>query len=354
MGLPNINITFTTLAKAAFQRGDKGTICMILRDNDGQGTYEISQTADIPEKLSGDNRKALSLALIGGVTAPDKILAKVIGLDDDLEQALSWAQLQVFDYLVGPGTITAAEAEKIAAWVKAERAAGRKSKAVLPETAADCEGVVNFSAEAIKTAGGTFTAAQYCPRIAGILAGTPFTQSGTYAPLPEVLDAGRLTRAEADEATEAGKFILWYDGQKFKTGRAVNSLTTLTEGKSEAFQKIKIVEVMDLIREDIVRTAEEQFIGKYANSYDNRCLLISGIQGYLNGLAEDGILGPGPQVGIDIDANRAWLKEHGFDVSRMSEADLKTANTGSAVHLKAAIQILDVVEDIELPILLNQ
>ena len=150
------------------------------------------------------------------------------------------------------------------------------------------------------------------------------------------------------------KFIIWYDGQKFKTGRAVNSLTTTAQGKGDAFKKIKIVEVMDLIKQDITRTAEDQFIGKYPNSYDNRCLLISGIKGYLDSLAADEILGPNPVVEIDLEANRKWLQENGFDVSAMTEQEIKEANTGSAVNLRATIQILDVIEDINLPILLNQ
>lgn len=34
----------------------------------------------------------------------------------------------------------------------------------------------------------------------------------------------------------------------------------------------------------------------------------------------------------------------------MSDDDIKTANTGSSVFLKATIQILDAIEDIVLPI----
>ena len=191
------------------------------------------------------------------------------------------------------------------------------------------------------------------PGIAGLLAGTPFTQSATYVELPELTDATRLSRSDADAAVEAGKFIIWHDGRKFKTGRAVNSLTTLT-GKNAAYQKIKIIEVMDLIREDITLTAEDQFIGKYPNSYDNRCLPLSAIKGYFETLVTDGILGADPEVAIDADANRDWLKSNGVDVSGMTEEELRQADTGSVVNLKATIRILDVIEDIELPILLNQ
>ena len=333
MGLPNINITFYTLARALVTHGGKGVLCAILEDTTG-GEHTIYSESDIPSTLSAANKTYLNRALIGNVTAPEKILCKVLTSAEDISDGLSWAELQTFDYLVGPPDISSSDATSVATWIKSQREAGRKAKAVLPDTTADSEGVVNFSAAGLKDASGSFT------------------QSATYVELPELTDATRLTRTAADAAVEAGKFIVWYDGRKFKTGRAVNSLTTLT-GKSAAYQKIKIVEVMDLIREDITLTAEDQFIGKYPNSYDNRCLLISAVKGYLENLAADGILGADPAVEIDVDANRTWLKNNGADVSAMTEDEIRVANTGSVVNLKASIQILDVIEDIELPILLG-
>lgn len=353
MGLPNINITFYTLANEALIRSGKSVVAVILNDTTSAGNYVLSSPEDIPSGLSAANQTYLKRAFVGNVTAPNKVLCKVLDSDESISDGLSWAELQVFDYLVGPYDLSASDAALVVTWVKEQRAAGRKSKAVLPNTAADCEGVINFSAAGLQDADGAITTAGYCSRIAGLIAGTPFTQSATYAVLPELTDATRLSREDADDAVDAGKLIVWYDGRKFKTGRAVNSLTTVT-GKSTEWKKIKVVEVMDLIREDITLTAEDQFIGKYPNTYDNRCLLISAIQGYLEGLTADGILGANPTVSIDVDANRTWLANAGYDVTAMTEEEIKVANTGSVVHLKATVQILDVIEDINLPILLNQ
>lgn len=357
MGLPNINITFTTLASTAISRGDKGTICLLLRDTvpEGEsGEYVVSGVADIPLTLSADNQGITRRGLTGYRTPPRKILVKLLADEEEIETGLAWASMQNFDYLCGPGELTAEESEKIASWIKTERLAGKKYKAVLPETAADHEGVVNFCAGNIKTADGIFTAAQFCSRIAGIIAGTPWSESATYVPLFEVLDADRMSRADADKAVEDGKFILWFDGEKWKTGRAVNSLVTTGDGHGEAFQKIKIVEVVDLIKEDIRLTAEDNFIGRYANSYDNKCLLVSAVSGYLEGLYRDGILADIPAVGIDLAANRLWLKSHGLSPDSMSDDEVKRASTGSVVNLTATMQILDAIEDINLPIILNQ
>lgn len=50
-------------------------------------------------------------------------------------------------------------------------------KAVLPDCTADTEGVINFVNKTIRTKSKTYTTAQYCSRIAGIIAGTPMTIS---------------------------------------------------------------------------------------------------------------------------------------------------------------------------------
>ena len=177
------------------------------------------------------------------------------------------------------------------------------------------------------------------------------TISCTYAPLAEVSDIVRLTRAEMDAAINAGKFILFHDGEKVKVGRGVNSLQTTTQDKGDAWKKIKLVEVMDMIQTDIRTTAQDSYIGKYANSYDNKCLLISAIKGYLTSLEQAGILRAGSSsVGIDTAAQEAYLQSTGVDTSKLSEQEIKEANTGDKVFLQASIQILDAIEDINLNI----
>ena len=80
MGLPNINITFTTLASTAISRGDKGTICLLLRDTvpEGEsGEYVVSGVADIPLTLSADNQGITRRGLAGYRTPPRYILDKL-------------------------------------------------------------------------------------------------------------------------------------------------------------------------------------------------------------------------------------------------------------------------------------
>jgi len=154
-----------------------------------------------------------------------------------------------------------------------------------------------------------------------------------------------------DNKIDNGEFILFHDGQKVKVGRAVNSLTTATQDKGEIFKKIKIVEAIDMIRNDIQMTAQDSYIGKYSNSYDNKCLLITAISGYFTQLELEGILQAGSSfVGIDMAAQEAYLQSKGMDTSEMTEQEIKEANTDDKVFLKANIKILDAIEDIDLKI----
>lgn len=352
MGLPNVVVNFKTTGITAIQRSEKGVVALILRDSTKQGDYTLLDVSDIPEGLSADNISCIKRTFTGYQTPPKTVLLHVVTAEADISESLDWAETQEFDYLVGPLTITPEESESIASWIKSQREnEDRKFKAVLPNEEADNDGVVNFVGDEIKTADGTYNTAQFCSRIAGLIAGTPMTISCTYAPLPEVQDVKRLTKAEADAAIDAGKFILINDGEKVKVGRAVNSFKTTTQDKGDAFKKIKIVEAMDMIRFDIKTTAEDSYIGKYANSYDNKCLLISAIKGYFEQLELDGILEAGTsEVGIDLDAQRTYLKSKGVDVNSMTDQQIKEAGTDSQVFLYAKVQILDAIEDITINI----
>jgi len=150
-----------------------------------------------------------------------------------------------------------------------------------------------------------------------------------------------------DAAVDAGEFLLYHDGQKVKVARGVNSLTTFLPEKGKEYQKIKIVETLDMISTDIRRTAEDGYIGKYANSYDNKLLLVTAVKSYLENLEAAGILAAGTsQVGIDLAAQEAYLKGTGVDTSSMSEQEIKEALTGSKVMLETTIRPLDAIEDI--------
>lgn len=353
MPRPQIFITFQTLASTAIKRSDKGTLLLLLRDAKAevQGTHVITRTSQIPEGISEDNKTYIERAFEGYETSPKKIILHIDTAEsEDLSAGIAFARTQDFDYLCAPPDVTPEECTAIISMVKDERANNHKVKAVLPNQAADHEGIVNFTGDGIKVGEKTFNTAQYCSRIAGIIAGTPMKMSCTYAPLPEAQDITRLTDMEGDTAVDAGKLILEHDGVKVKLSRAVNSLTSLTITKGKQFQKIKIVELLDMIFKDIRQTVTDQYIGKFANSYDNKMILVTAIKNYLQLMERDGLIREGSSVvEIDLDAQTKYLIENSVDVSEMSEQQIKEANTGSSVFIKVSISPLDAIEDVFIP-----
>lgn len=352
MGMPSISITFTELASTAIRRGERGIIAMIIKDANVPSTNPVvcNTNGDIPSTLAATNKEQIKLALMGYVNAPKRVIVYVLPDESsDYNEALDYFKTVKFDYLVAPLAQTDGVTADIVSYVKAERAANKLIKAVLPNTVADTEGIINYATETVYVNDKEYSTEEYCARIAGIIAGTPLAISCTYAPLAELSDCTRLNKAQMDTAVDAGKLIVWWDGEKVKLARGVNSLTTLTQGKNTQFQKIKVVDATDMIADDIRKTCEDYYIGKYANSYDNKCLLLSAVGNYFDGLVRDSIL-QSYSVAIDIEANRSYLKGKGVDVDAMTDEEIKTANTGSNVFLTAKISILDAIEDIILPI----
>lgn len=354
LGLPQILITFKNKAASAIARGSRGVVALVLKDASAASTLsviEVNDITEVPESLSQGNSDYVQMALIGGAKAPKKII--VVAIDPasaNYNAALSELETRKFDYLAIPG-IGGSDAQAVATWVKTLRdEKDIKVKAVLPETGADHEGVINFSTNDVEIGATKYTASQFTARIAGLLAGTPLTISATFWPLPEVTNIPRLTKAQYDEAIGAGKFVLYHDGEKVKVARAVNSLVSTTADKGEDFKKIKIVDIMDLRHDDIKKTVEDSYIGKYPNSYDNKLLLITAVKGYDEGLEAEGLLDPGfgNTTGIDAVAQKNYLMSIGMDTSAMSAQQIKEANTHDKVFLQSNIKILDAIEDFRL------
>lgn len=362
MGAPSVNIAFIEKAATVIQRGERGVIAMLLKESAvTTADYTIYSVTDIPETLSEANKTAVEQALIGYQTAPKKILLHLITTTSvestGYNDALNYFATQKWDYLVIPTVETDAKTTTIASWIKSQRTAGMTYKAVLPNCTADCEGVVNVAAGCVN--GETeYSAEDMCARVAGIICGTPLTISCTYAPLTEMTDCDRMTADELDAAVDAGKFVFMWDGEKVKVCRAVNSFVTTVEGKKDSYKKIKIVDAMDLMKDDIRKTAQDSYIGKYSNGYDNKCILITAVNSYFAKLIRDGILSSG-KCELDIDAQRAYFADKGGVVDVDGEKkkledctddDIKKGNTGSKVFLKANVAILDAMEDIDLNI----
>lgn len=370
LGLPSITIAFTSTGITAIERSQRGIIALVLKETkvaaaDGVAgnaalftgsPYTVYTTTDIPDGLTDANKEQIELALIGYQTSPKHILVYVQDAAaknyDDVLLELEHAR---FDYLVIP-EIKDIETTTISTWIKGMRTVKDKMvKAVLPNCPADFEGIVNFTNSKIVTKVKTYTAAQYCSRIAGIICGTPMKISCTFAPLAEVIDCDKYTTDQMNTKIGNGELFIMFDGTKFKIARGVNSFITTIQGKGDQFKKIKLIDLMDMIHDDIKDTANESYIGKYANSYDNKCLLISAIQGYFMQLEIDGLLERNQNdCYLNLESTAAWILSNGkktkAELAAMKTQDLKEFNTQDNVFLSAEISMLDAIEKIDLGI----
>lgn len=358
--MPNVIVAFNELGITSITRAKHGAIAIVLPSDPAIDGVTMYSQEDIPEGAKEYSVEQIKLAMKGYVLAPRKITAYSVdtaaeSAEIDYTNILKKLTRTKFDWLVVPG-ISDKGAETIADWIKAQRTQkDRGFKAVLPNQKADTEGVVNFTTKTIKTADKTYKTADYCSRIAGIIAGTPDTISCTYAPLPELVEVETYTDEEMDQKVANGELFLFSDGEKVKIARGVNSLTTTVQGKGEDFQKIKLVSLMDVIKQDITDTAKESYIGKYANSYDNRCLLITAIQGYFDTLEAAGLLEKDQNtVDIDLVAVKNWRESNGLntkaELAGMKDQEIKQLNIHDNVFLTAHISMLDAIESIALNI----
>ena len=312
----------------------------------------IYKESDIPSELSADNKEQITLALKGNVNAPSKLVVYVLGSGDaDYKKALSYFELHKVNWLCCPTIKTDKQEQAVATWVKDQRTAKNKVKVVLPEQDADSEGVVNYATASATVGEKKYTADKFCSRIAGLIAGTPATEATTFSVLPEVSECTIMERSAMDAAIEAGKFVLYYDGEKVKVARGVNSLTTTSPDKADPWKKIKVVEVMDMISDDLKILVEDYYIGKFVNIYDNKCLLLIAIKSYMEELFRGGLL-DSYEVDLDVEAIRDYLVEHkGMkreDVEAMKDEEVKKQYTDEKVFMKASVTIADVMEDINL------
>ncbi|MFI3231310.1 MAG: hypothetical protein R3Y29_07180 [bacterium] len=105
-----------------------------------------------------------------------------------------------------------------------------------PNYSGDHEAIINFTTDNINSnlSDTPFSTAEYCVRIAGMLAGLSLTRSSTYFVFNDIVDA-YVPTDDASARIDKGEFIIIYDSENFKVGRGINSLTTFTTEHGEDF-----------------------------------------------------------------------------------------------------------------------
>ena len=356
MGVRELLIEFKRRTDTFKFRAEKGVVALVLKDttigSKGKNLVFNSIRDVVDSDFTEDNYNYIRLAFMGN---PNKVMVEVI--DDftsdskDLTKGLKSLELKRFSYMAIP-ELPSEKNTEVEAWVSSQRKLGKVIKAVLNGvTASNESSLINFTTDGIKTRDSekTYTALQYTPRIAGLLAGLPSTQSSTFSVLSEVYECNVSDNENTD--IDSGKLILTNDGEKVKIARGVTAMTEVTPGEIEDFKKIKIRDTADMIEADVRETWDDHYVGKVMNTYPNKQLFLNSVKGYLNNLQKEGILDPSKivEVDIDIEENIKYLKEKGEkDPSEMELQEIKEANTGAHLFAYADIRIADAMEDLKL------
>lgn len=351
MNLPQILIEFKSKAQSIIQRSERGVVAVILKDNTaGAIPFSIYKSlSDVEfEKMSEKNYRYLKLIFDG---APYKVMVAVIPEEDNnYSKALKVLENYKWNYLVVPSA-NEESTPVISSWIKEQRTNNKKTfKAVLANHAADCEGIINFTTgNIVSTITGNevkLTAAEYCARIAGIVAGLSLSRSLTYYVLTDIISADIPSNPE--ELVNKGELVVLFDGEKYKIARGINSYTS---ENNEDLKKIKVIESKDTVYQDIKTTFEEKYVGKVINDYDNKQNLVAAIVTYFKSMEGDVLDRTyNNSCAISLEDQRSYLLSQGEDTEAMSDIEILQANTGSMVFLTAAIKFVDAMEDLKMEI----
>lgn len=348
MGLPTIDFIFQTKAATAIARSARGVLAIVVQDATNAafsskvyGTLLDVDAAD----YTAANYAAIARAFDA---APYKVIVVRIGAEGTMDDAKTILAKLTYNWICTP----AAELQSaLAAYVKAFNTASKAHKvkaAVCGVTAANDEHTVNVPNTGVTLLDGTeLDMSLYMPRIAGILAACPMTEAVTYR---ELTDLSAVAEVEdVDASIDAGNMPLFLDDNVFRISRGVNTLTTLSGGKTADMKKITVVEGMDMMREDIITTFKTSYLGKYKNRYDNQSLFISAVIGYFKNLGREDVLNPGyaNSAGVDVAAQKAAWETVGTDTSTWDDAATKKRTFKSNLFLEADVQILDAIEDLK-------
>ena len=351
-GMPVFNFVFKTKGVTAIERSARGIVACILRDSTegGEAMYVYKKVDEVDfTHWSETNYDYLKLIYEGG---PSTVIVMRIAEDEEsYNGVLKKLKDLRWNYLCIPG-LKPSDITMVSAWIKQYRDDERKTfKAVLPNCAGDHEGIINLTTENIASTitGKTHTAAEYCARIAGVLAGLSLARSSTFYVLTDISSAD--VPDDPDERIRKGELIIVFDGKKYKIGRGVNSYVSFTAEKGEDIGKIKIVEGMDLYMDDIRDTYEEHYVGKVINDYDNRQAFVAAIGAYHKELLGDVLDSSYDNtVSVDVEAQRTYLESRGIDTSEMDEMEIAQANTGSNVFIASNVKFVDAMEDLKMTI----
>lgn len=360
MGLPTITINFKTLADSVLVRSSRGILAVIIKDgtsvswtSKAYATLAEFQADAAAYDANTGNYDDIARAFLAG---PNQVLVVRVGSSGTISDATAILDKLSYHWVC---TNVAAFQAGLVTYVKAANAASnfRKVKCVTTgQSSVNDPHIVNVANGDVTLADASSTEVDmdnYLPRIGGILTACPLDESVTYSPLTDLAAADPVSNVGT--SIDAGNLVLYLEDEAIRIARGVTTLVTPGAGQNSDMKKIAIVEAMDMIQEDIVRTWKNNYLGKVKNSADNQALFVSDVLTYLRALAAQNVLDPDIELSaeVDVDKMRTAWETAGTDVSDLTDAQVKRKTFRTYVYVKATMRILDAMEDLVMDITLQ-
>jgi len=264
------NYTVQTIVEGTVKSTQTGQTAAELKENDWvvfSGTGDLAAAAGVT--LSGGNNGAVK--------------------STEYSAFLTVMESQTFQILIYDGTDSTIK-EAYAAFIKRMREnSGKKCQTVMSGIESNSEAVISVKNGVVLTDGTILTPEKTTWWVGGAEAGANYSESLVYAQYPSAVNVSpRLTSAEMDEALEKGQLLFFEEFGTVKIMSDINTLTSYTSDKGEAFSLNQVIRIADTLASDIYKNFSQNYIGKTQNNATGRDLLKSWIVGYLNEIQANG------------------------------------------------------------------
>lgn len=344
-----VRFTVQALAESVSTRAAHGVLFLVLDDATVKpGLYRYTKLKKVVETYDEDNKTIISTAF-ADYGIKNLIVAvghDTTGIEGSLDSSLALLnKVNENGWLAVPQITLDTEKKKVADFIKAQRKdEDYPLKGVLHNYTSDCEAIVNFTASNL----GAILPDVYTAQVSAQLCVLGANESITNHTAKNITSCD--IKADNDECVGKGELFFYNNGKSIVYSRGVNSLQTIEGNQSEELSKIRIVEVIDLVKSDMREIFELNYLGKLGNSYKNRKTLINALNSYLRTVSTEGYLSNDVQsfAELDVEVTIKYLEAKGIDTDEMKTEDILKEKLGSNVFIKITLYCMDTIEDINI------
>ncbi|WP_124065728.1 phage tail sheath family protein [Clostridium sp. E02] len=308
----------TVTAKYNGVRGNDISIS-IITDPDNAGNFIVQTVVDGTVKHSQYGKKVTDLKsndwviFSGTGDLVDSAGAPLTGGSDGTVSSAAYSAFLTvlesfsFNVLIYDGADSAVQSAYVAFVNRMRDNLGKKCQAVMAGIESNSEAIICVKNGVILSDGTILTPQQTSWWVGGAEAGANYNESLVYGQYPDAENVSpRLTSSEIDEALDKGQIVFFEEFGSVKIMSDINTLTTYTSDRGEAFRLNQVIRIVDTVVNDIYKNFSKNFIGKTQNNATGRDLLKVWIVGHLNEIqanggiqnfiADDVVVGAGEEI----------------------------------------------------------